>query len=139
VECTRIVLDALAQRDDYSRDSTFSSYEPGAASESSIAPSIIRHEEVIPPSPNKPLSGVKVGLSMAFSIKECPHLICQSWSQAAQILENHGAEIVQVSGEDISPELIQESLAAYYLLVCAEASSNLRRWFPIRHGGKYNW
>jgi aspartyl-tRNA(Asn)/glutamyl-tRNA(Gln) amidotransferase subunit A len=59
VECTRIVLDALAQRDDYSRDSTFSSYGPGAASESSIAPSIIRQEEVISPSPNKPPSGVE--------------------------------------------------------------------------------
>jgi aspartyl-tRNA(Asn)/glutamyl-tRNA(Gln) amidotransferase subunit A len=134
VACTYIVFDVLAQRDNYSRDSTFSSYEPGVGSDVSVAPSISHEEVVSPSSSDKPLSGVKVGIPVAFSLLECPNNICQSWSQTAQILENHGANIVQVSVEDISPDLIQKSLAAYYVLVCAEASSNLSRYDGFRYG-----
>ncbi|KAG7368444.1 amidase signature domain containing protein [Nitzschia inconspicua] len=131
VDCACIALDVLAQRGEYSRDSTFSSYGPNNTSSSQVAVAELSTS-------NNPLNGVKVGIPEAFSIRECPSDICENWSKAAQILEDHGAEIVQVSSESISPDLIQKALAAYYVLVSAEASSNLSRYDGFRYGVKAN-
>lgn len=125
VDCASTALDVLAQRGDYSRDSTFSSYGPDISIVASLAESSLSE---------KPLKGVKIGIPVAFSIRECPDHISKSWSTAAQMLEDHGAEIVQISANDISPDLVQRALAAYYVLVSAEASSNLSRYDGFRYG-----
>lgn len=128
VECASVALDVLAQRDgEYSRDSTFAAYTHNESTQVALA-------EVLTTFDNKPLEGMKVGIPVAFSIQECPDSINASWSAAAQKLEDQGAEIVPILSNDISPELIQKALAAYYILVSAEASSNLSRYDGFRYG-----
>lgn len=138
VDCAASALDVLAQRNtDVSRDSTFSSYdnndnETAAAdsfSELEIAKSMLDGE-----GDGQFLSGIKVGIPASFSVKECPNEIRESWGMAAELLHRHGAEIVQVSTDTISPELVQTALSAYYVLVSAEASSNLSRYDGFRYG-----
>jgi aspartyl-tRNA(Asn)/glutamyl-tRNA(Gln) amidotransferase subunit A len=147
VDCAASALDALAQRNvEFSRDSTFSCYDDNNAgedladslSELSIAQSMAvseesgeeEEEESLPRS----LHGIRVGIPAAFSVKECPPEIRESWSRAAERLQRHGAEIVQISTTDISPSLVQTALSAYYVLVSAEASSNLSRYDGFRFG-----
>ena len=82
----------------------------------------------------QPLAGIRIGIPSAFSIRECPEEIRKSWSQAAEWLQQHGAEITTISTQDLAPELIQRALSAYYVLVSAEAMSNLSRYDGFRYG-----
>ena len=139
VDCASTALDILAQRDvDHSRDSTFSSYGTmNNYSEIAIAQTIMSSsssssEEEI--EPEKPLSGIRVGIPAAFSVEECPNEIRDSWSRAADWLKENGADVIEISTNDISPGLIQRALSAYYILVSAEASSNLSRYDGFRYG-----
>mmetsp|Transcript_11960 Transcript_11960/g.13060 ORF Transcript_11960/g.13060 Transcript_11960/m.13060 type:complete len:623 (+) Transcript_11960:47-1915(+) len=139
VDCAASALDLLAQRDvKYSRDSTFSSYDgidnsdDISYSEIAIAQTILSEEGK--EESRKPLSGVRVGIPSSFSVEECPNEIKESWSRAANWLNDNGAEIIEISTKDITPELVQRALSAYYILVCAEASSNLSRYDGFRYG-----
>eukprot|EP00536_Pseudo-nitzschia_multiseries_P018220 jgi/Psemu1/228151/e_gw1.2260.8.1 len=118
VDCAASALDILAQRNvDFSRDSTFSAYGD------------CRNDPK-----HQPLSGIRVGIPCSFSVKECPEEIRRCWSRAADILHDNGAEIIEISTEDITPGLVQRALSAYYVLVSAEASSNLSRYDGFRYG-----
>jgi aspartyl-tRNA(Asn)/glutamyl-tRNA(Gln) amidotransferase subunit A len=143
VDCASTVLDILSQRDvGYSRDSTFSSYGTmNNYSEIAIAQTIIpssssssEEEEEEEKEPKKPLSGIRVGIPSAFSVEECPNEIRDSWSRAADWLNENGADVMEISTNDVSPGLIQRALSAYYILVSAEASSNLSRYDGFRYG-----
>jgi len=139
VDCAASALDVLAQRNTtFSRDSTFSCYNDeesaSSLSELSIAQSMSILEDGEEESQSLPLSGVKVGIPASFSVKECPDEIRECWSEAADALHRRGAEIVEVSSDSISPSLVQTALSAYYVLVSAEASSNLSRYDGFRYG-----
>lgn len=84
--------------------------------------------------PQQLLSGIKVGIPAAFSVSECPISVTDAWCQGAEWLERHGAVLEHVSVDRISPDILQKSLAAYYVLVSAEASSNLSRYDGLRYG-----
>jgi aspartyl-tRNA(Asn)/glutamyl-tRNA(Gln) amidotransferase subunit A len=122
VDCAVSALEILAQRGETSRDSTFSALPVEHTIESNGV------EE------DRPLSGIRIGIPAAFSVEEMPSAIREAWSRTADSLHKQGAVIKEISTSDISPKLVQSALAAYYVLVSAEASSNLSRYDGFRYG-----
>jgi aspartyl-tRNA(Asn)/glutamyl-tRNA(Gln) amidotransferase subunit A len=76
------------------------------------------------------LDGVRIGIPAAFSVSECPDAVLSAWDSGAASLQKLGAS-VEV---DHSLANIKHALAAYYVLVSAEASSNLMRYDGFRYG-----
>ena len=80
------------------------------------------------------LTGIRIGIPAAFMVQECPDEVRKAWIEAAETLVQHGATVEQVTTEELSPDVVQSSLAAYYVLSSAEASSNLSRYDGFRYG-----
>ena len=95
-----------------------------------------QHQQQEPPTDtNKPLANIRIGIPNAFSLHETPPLIANAWSAAANTLQNiGGATLVPIPESVVSSEWIKLSCAAYYVLACAEASSNLSRYDGVRFG-----
>lgn len=87
---------------------------------------------------NKPLEGTIIGIPEAFSVQGISPDIIHQWEKACHILEEQGAILKTISSKLISPELVKMSLPAYYVLTCAEASSNLSRYDGLRYGNDYD-
>jgi aspartyl-tRNA(Asn)/glutamyl-tRNA(Gln) amidotransferase subunit A len=122
--CVAVVLDKLARQETH-RDST--------QTKPTKPMNILLHKEVN--SANGPsLAGLKVGIPAAFSVMESPDTVRDAWLLGAQILERQGATIEIVSHEQLTPDVLQKALAAYYVLAVAEASSNLARYDGFRYG-----
>ena len=123
VDCATLAHGVLAQREgDKVRDSTAST----------LPSDFMVDEESI--ADVSSLTGVRIGIPAAFSVEEMPAAIRDAWSGAAEYLHQQGAEVKEISTTDISPSLVQNALAAYYVLVSAEASSNLSRYDGFRYG-----
>jgi len=89
--------------------------------------------------PSLPLKGIKIGIPAAFSVDPCPSYIKYIWNKAAKSLaEKGGADLVIVPTSIITPTSIKASLSSYYVLACAEASSNLARYDGLRYGPSYH-
>ena len=84
------------------------------------------------------LQGLTIGIPEAFSIHECPTKIQNAWRHAICKLESYGAKVCIVSSDMVSPDNVKMSLPAYYVLACAEASSNLSRYDGLRYGMNYS-
>ena len=80
------------------------------------------------------LKGIRIGIPSAFSLHESPSLISSTWHQGANLLQSKGATLVSIPESKVSPLWVKLSCAAYYVLACAEASSNLSRYDGIRYG-----
>ena len=82
----------------------------------------------------QPLRDVKVGVPAAFSVGECPKMVLDTWEETADRLDRLGATVEVVPNDLLSADIVQQALSAYYVLVCAEASSNLARYDGLRYG-----
>lgn len=76
----------------------------------------------------KPLEGLKIGIPAEF-YEGIGGDIGKALENAAQVYKRLGAELVSVSLPCVS-----SCLPVYYILACAEASSNLGRYDGIRYG-----
>jgi aspartyl-tRNA(Asn)/glutamyl-tRNA(Gln) amidotransferase subunit A len=81
----------------------------------------------------KPLEGLRVGLPKEFFAEGLASEVAQSVNEAAKILENLGAKLIEVS----LPKT-KLSIPVYYVLAPAEASSNLSRFDGVRFGHRAN-
>ncbi len=79
--------------------------------------------------PASSLAGVKVGLPAEFRVQEMEASVVAAWDEGARLLRDAGAQVVPVSIPSIPL-----ALPTYFVLACAEASSNLARYDGIRYG-----
>ena len=77
----------------------------------------------------KDLKGKKIGIPKEFFAEGLDENVRKSVEQAIKVLEENGAEV-----KECSLSLSDYSLATYYIIACAEASSNLARFDGIRYG-----
>lgn len=77
---------------------------------------------------DKSLKGVKIGVPWEFLDKLAPEPK-EIFNRALETLKSLGAEII-----DIDLSILKHSLAVYYILATAEASTNLARFDGIRYG-----
>ena len=72
--------------------------------------------------------GLKIGIAREF-YENLPQDIATAMERVAKTYEKLGATLV-----DVSFAALKHSLPAYYILACAEASSNLGRYDGLRYG-----
>ena len=77
----------------------------------------------------KDVKGLKIGLPKEFIGEGINDEVKQAILDSVEIYKRLGAEI-----EECSLNIGKESLATYYIIACAEASSNLGRFDGIRYG-----
>lgn len=77
----------------------------------------------------KDLKGKKIGLPKEYFAEGLNEEVRKVVEEAVKVLEDNGAEV-----KECSLPLSQYGLAAYYIIACAEASSNLARFDGIRYG-----
>ncbi len=76
-----------------------------------------------------PVRGLKVGVPREYRIDGMPKEIDDLWQKGISMLKDAGAEPI-----DISLPHTSHSLAVYYIIAPAEASSNLARYDGVRFG-----
>ncbi|OWZ04274.1 Aspartyl/glutamyl-tRNA(Asn/Gln) amidotransferase, A subunit [Phytophthora megakarya] len=75
------------------------------------------------------LTGVRVGVPAEYFVEELPQEILNVWDKGVAWLRDAGAQVVSVS-----LPTTKLCIPAYYILACAEASSNLSRYDGVRYG-----
>ncbi len=75
------------------------------------------------------VKGLRVGIPKEYRLDDMPEDVVALWEKGATWLKDAGAELV-----DISLPHTKYSLATYYVLAPAEASSNLARYDGVRYG-----
>lgn len=82
---------------------------------------------------NDSVKGLKIGIIKELTGEGFQAGVSEKFTQALELLAKAGAEIVEVSCPSF-----QYAIAAYYLILPAEASSNLARFDSIRFGLRVN-
>ena len=77
----------------------------------------------------KDIRGIKIGVPKEFFGDGINEEVKESLKEILEIYKELGAEI-----EEISLDIANYALATYYIIACAEASSNLGRFDGIRYG-----
>ncbi|POM76122.1 Aspartyl/glutamyl-tRNA(Asn/Gln) amidotransferase, A subunit, partial [Phytophthora palmivora] len=75
------------------------------------------------------LTDVRVGVPAEYFVEELPQEILDVWDKGVAWLRDAGAQVVSVS-----LPTTKLCIPAYYILACAEASSNLSRYDGVRYG-----
>jgi len=79
------------------------------------------------------LKDVTIGIPKEFILDELNDDIRKAWQLAIDMFIDAGAKVV-----DVSLPLLRLAVPCYYILACAEASSNLSRYDGIRYGLRYD-
>ncbi|MBE5806222.1 MAG: Asp-tRNA(Asn)/Glu-tRNA(Gln) amidotransferase subunit GatA [Clostridiales bacterium] len=79
------------------------------------------------------VKGIKIAVPREFYAKGINEEVKTKLNEAIEKYKELGAEV-----EEISLDLAEYSLATYYIIACAEASSNLGRYDGIRYGYRTN-
>ncbi|KAK1455963.1 hypothetical protein CCUS01_10323 [Colletotrichum cuscutae] len=74
-------------------------------------------------------SRLRIGIPLEYNIEELDPKIKAAWSDAADLLQKSGIEVVPVSLPST-----KHALSAYYVIAPAEASSNLAKYDGVRYG-----
>lgn len=74
------------------------------------------------------LKGKKIGIPKEYRSKDLNPEVAAVWDQGIRFLQNAGAETVEIS----LPHT-KYALPVYYIIACAEASSNLSRYDGVRY------
>ena len=77
------------------------------------------------------IKGLKVGIPKEYRLEGMPEDIEAVWDKGIKMMQDAGATIVEVS----LPHT-KYALPAYYIIACAEASSNLSRYDGVRYGNR---
>ena len=75
------------------------------------------------------IKGLKIGVPREFFAEGINEEVKSKIKEAIEIYKNLGAEI-----EEFSLDIAKYAIATYYIIACAEASSNLGRFDGIRYG-----
>ncbi|NRA30123.1 MAG: Asp-tRNA(Asn)/Glu-tRNA(Gln) amidotransferase subunit GatA [Parvularculaceae bacterium] len=75
------------------------------------------------------VKGMKIGIPKEYRLDGMSQEISDLWTKSAKLLEEQGAEIVEVS-----LPLTKYALPVYYIVAPAEASSNLARYDGVKYG-----
>lgn len=75
------------------------------------------------------LAGLRVGVPVEYFVEEMEPETLETWRNTVKMLEEAGAEVVEVSIPST-----KVSLPTYYILASAEVSSNLQRYDGVRYG-----
>lgn len=78
---------------------------------------------------NSNIKGKKIGIAKEYHLDGMPEEIDELWAKGKEILKKRGAELVEIS----LPHT-KYAPAIYYIIACAEASSNLARFDGVRYG-----
>ncbi len=116
--CARTVLDAALLHD------AIAGYDPR---DSTSLPQPV--PDVVAAAKRGDVAGMRIGLVTELGGEGFQPGVRQRFAESVAILENLGAEIVEVSCPSFD-----YALAAYYLILPSEASSNLARFDGIRYG-----
>ena len=77
----------------------------------------------------KDIKGLKIGVPKEFFGEGINEEVKESLQKAIKVYKELGAEV-----EEFSLDIAKYALATYYIIACAEASSNLGRFDGIRYG-----
>ena len=77
----------------------------------------------------KSLKGIKIGLPTEFFGDGLSRDVAECVREAAKVFESLGAEVTE-----FSLPLVKYAVPAYYIIACAEASSNLARYDGVKYG-----
>ena len=75
------------------------------------------------------VKGLRIGIPKEYRVDGMPAEIDDLWQKGARLLEEQGAEVIEVS-----LPLTKYALPVYYIVAPAEASSNLARYDGVRYG-----
>lgn len=85
------------------------------------------------PETPKSLKGIRVGIAKEFNLSELPQQRIKEQLKIIEILQDQGAEIIEVS-----IPLLKQILPIYYTIIPAEAASNLSRYDGLKYGLQNN-
>ena len=78
---------------------------------------------------NSDIKGKNIGIPKEYFVEGMPEEIVELWNKGKEILQKHGANLVEIS----LPHT-KYAPAIYYVLASAECSSNLARFDGVRYG-----